>query len=210
MNSQNLWRVQSLESKEPDTFEWIFGFKTDDVLLDVGASAGIYTIWAAMTTGGKVCAFEPEAQNYALLKKYIIANRLTDRVTAYAVALSDITGFGDLYLSTILIGGFSKGFDQGLGAPSYSTYMTNVKLALAPGGNAAETIRFCDALECGTLPMVVDELWRHAEALSSYLSPAAKAGPSAHADACRKWRQILKFFIGERDTSLIETSLAAI
>ena len=54
MNSHTLWRVQSLESKEPDTLEWISGFKTDDVLLDVGANVGMYTIWAAITTGIKV------------------------------------------------------------------------------------------------------------------------------------------------------------
>ncbi len=129
--------------------------------------------------------------------------------------------------ATVLLSG---GFGQGLGAPSYSAYMADTKLALAPGGNAAETIRFYDALECGALPVVVDAPWLHAEAalgfcgtppvvildswtalpdaLECYLSPAAKADLSAQADACRQWWQMFKIRTSERVCSLIEISFA--
>ena len=129
--------------------------------------------------------------------------------------------------ATVLL---SEGFGQGLGAPSYSAYMANTKLALAPGGNAAETIRFYDALECGALPVVVDAPLLHAEAalgfcgtppvvildswtalpdaLECYLSPAAEADLSAQADACRQWWQMFKIRTSERVCGLIETSFA--
>lgn len=57
------WRVDSLFEKEPCTIAWIAGFGRGDVLVDVGANVGMYTIWAAKTRGTRVFAFEPEAQN---------------------------------------------------------------------------------------------------------------------------------------------------
>ena len=111
-NAHTLWRVHTLQSKEPDTLEWIAGFDKDDVLLDVGANVGMYTIWAAMTAGVSVYAFEPEAQNYALLNKNIFSNNLQDRVIAYAAALSDEAGFSDLHLSGFLIGGSCHSFGE--------------------------------------------------------------------------------------------------
>ena len=59
--------------------------------------------------------------------------------------------------ATVLL---SEGFGQGLGAPSYSAYMANTKLALAPGGNAAETIRFYDALEILGASRTRDLAWQ--------------------------------------------------
>ncbi len=109
--------------------------------------------------------------------------------------------------------------------------MADAKLALAPGGKAAETIRFCDALECRALPVMVDAPWLHAEAapgicgpppvvildswttlpdaLAIYLSPSTEANLSAQADACRHWWWTFKFHIGEKVSSLIETTFAA-
>ena len=111
-NRHTLWRVHSLETKEPDTLEWISGFKKHDILLDVGANVGMYTIWAAMTIGVTVFAFEPEAQNFALLNKNILTNGLQDHVTAYPVALNDTTEFGDLHLSSFHVGGSCHSFGE--------------------------------------------------------------------------------------------------
>ncbi len=71
---------------------WIAGFEAGEVLVDIGANVGMYTIWAAKTRGVTVYAFEPESQNYALLNKNIFYNQLGDRVHAYGVALSDHNG----------------------------------------------------------------------------------------------------------------------
>ena len=98
------WRVSTLFSKEPYTLEWIAEFGRDDVLVDIGANVGMYTILAARTRGVKVFAFEPESQNYALLNRNILQNGLVDQVRAYCTGLTDETGFGDMYLSELRIG----------------------------------------------------------------------------------------------------------
>lgn len=99
------WRVDSLFEKEPSTIEWIAGFGPDEVLVDVGANVGMYTVWAAKTRGARVYAFEPEAQNYALLNRNVVLNELGDRVKAYCLALSDVEGFSELHLSDLRAGG---------------------------------------------------------------------------------------------------------
>lgn len=98
-NSATRWRVDTLFTKEPDTIEWIRGFETGDILLDIGANVGMYSIFAAKTRGIRVYAFEPESQNYALLYKNIVLNGISDLVTGYCAALSDEETFSLLYLS---------------------------------------------------------------------------------------------------------------
>lgn len=99
------WRVDSLFEKEPITIRWIKEFAPDDVLVDVGANVGMYTIWAAKTRGVKVFAFEPEAQNYALLNRNIALNGLASVVKAYCLGLSDEAGYSELHLSNLQPGG---------------------------------------------------------------------------------------------------------
>lgn len=104
-NQQTRWRVDTLYTKEPDTLAWIASFDPADVLADVGANVGMYTVWAAKTRGVQVFGFEPEAQNYALLNRNIMLNGLEERVRAYCLALSDTAGLSELHLSEAVIGG---------------------------------------------------------------------------------------------------------
>ncbi len=53
----------------------------------------------------------------------------------------------------------TEGFGQGLGTAAYAGYLGDTRFALAPAGNAPETIRFYDALECGALPIVTQSPW---------------------------------------------------
>jgi len=99
------WRVDSLFEKEPITIQWIAEFAPEDVLVDVGANVGMYTIWAAKTRGSRVIAFEPEAQNYALLNRNIALNQLGGQAKAYCLALSDQAGYSELHLSSLQLGG---------------------------------------------------------------------------------------------------------
>jgi FkbM family methyltransferase len=99
------WRVQSLREKEPCTLEWIDTFERDEVLVDCGANVGMYTVWAAATRGARVYAFEPEAQNYALLNRNIMLNKLADRVTAFCLGLSDTSGLSVLHMNDLRLGG---------------------------------------------------------------------------------------------------------
>ncbi len=104
-NTLTLWRVQSIHQKEPCTLEWIAGFGEGDILVDCGANVGMYTVWAAVTRKARVYAFEPEAQNYALLNRNIQLNGLGERVTAYCMGLGDRTGLSVLHMADMRVGG---------------------------------------------------------------------------------------------------------
>ncbi|HLX24837.1 MAG TPA: FkbM family methyltransferase [Usitatibacter sp.] len=109
-----LWRVQSIREKEPWTLEWIATFSEGDVLLDVGANVGMYTIWAAVTRQCPVYAFEPEAQNYAVLNRNIQLNNVQSRVRAYCMGLSDATGLSVLNMADMRIGGSNHSVGEAL------------------------------------------------------------------------------------------------
>ena len=111
-NTSTKWRVDTLFTKEPDTIEWIAGFRPGEVLIDIGANVGMYTIWAAKTRGIRVFAFEPESQNYALLYKNIVLNKLSEQVIAYCAALSDESIYSRLYLSQFQVGGSIHSFGE--------------------------------------------------------------------------------------------------
>ena len=108
------WRVDSLFQKEPITIEWISRFRKNDVLVDVGANVGMYTVWAACTRGARVFAFEPEAENYAVLNRNIRLNNIGSQVKAYCLALSDEPGYSELYLATLQIGGSCHSYGEKL------------------------------------------------------------------------------------------------
>lgn len=109
------WRVDTLFTKEPCTIDWIAQFQQDETLVDVGANVGMYTVWAAKTRGVRVYAFEPEAQNYALLNRNLVRNQLGAKVKAYCLALSDTAGFGELHLATLEAGGSLHSYGERVG-----------------------------------------------------------------------------------------------
>ena len=113
-NSTTMWRVETLFTKEPETIAWIRGFNPDDVLVDVGANVGLYTIWAACTRGCQVYAFEPESRNFALLNRNIRLNEVQDRVVAWPSALMDEQRFALLHLSSDRDGSSGHSFGQGV------------------------------------------------------------------------------------------------
>jgi FkbM family methyltransferase len=67
-------------------------------VIDVGANVGWYTIIASKVVGknGRVIAFEPEPENFAILKRNVLVNGC-DNVTVEQKALSDATGTLTLY-----------------------------------------------------------------------------------------------------------------
>lgn len=92
------WRVRTFFTKEPETLEWIDTFRAGDVLFDIGANIGLYTIYAA-TKSIRVVAFEPESQNYALINQNICLNGVGGCVQCVAVAMSDRSGVDYIYVS---------------------------------------------------------------------------------------------------------------
>lgn len=113
-NRMTYWRVDSVLEKEPETIRWIESFTPGEIMVDVGANVGTYTIWAAAVRGAEVYAFEPESQNFALLCRNIALNGLADSVTAFCTALSDETGFGTLHISALQAGRSCHSFGEPL------------------------------------------------------------------------------------------------
>ena len=102
------WRARSLLTKEPSTVAWIDSMKPGDVLYDVGANVGGYSILAAKHKGVKVFAFEPEAENYALLVRNIALNEVD--VKAFCLAICEKGKLDTLHLSARGSGGSGHTF----------------------------------------------------------------------------------------------------
>lgn len=124
-NDMCLWRVKTLLTKEPETIKWLETLTEDDVLWDVGANIGLYTIFAAKLQRCKVYAFEPESQNYVILNRSIGVNRLTN-ASAYCIAVGDNDHSGELSLSS---------FESG-----HSGHSTNGKRAAFKQGTIIHTL----------------------------------------------------------------------
>jgi FkbM family methyltransferase len=90
------WRAQTALSKEPETIRWIDGFLNTDTFWDVGANVGVFSIYAAAVRGLRVLAFEPSADNYAVLCRNVELNKLSDAVVPYCIAFSDATELAHL------------------------------------------------------------------------------------------------------------------
>lgn len=75
--------------------------KEGDVVVDIGAQIGYYTLILAKLVGkdGRVFAFEPAPQNFALLRRNVAMNDYHN-VVAVQKAISNTTGQVRLYLST--------------------------------------------------------------------------------------------------------------
>jgi FkbM family methyltransferase len=108
------WRVQTIYTKEPDTIAWIRSLPAGEVFYDVGANIGLYTLVAAQR-GLSVFAFEPEAQNFALLIRNLAMNSFAkDTVVAFPLCISDGQFVDTLRLSSLMPGGSCHSFASDL------------------------------------------------------------------------------------------------
>lgn len=76
-----------------------------DVVLDVGANIGYYTLLAARKVGakGRVYAFEPDPTNFSLLRRNVELNGYSN-VTLVNQAVGETSGYLKLYLSDVNAG----------------------------------------------------------------------------------------------------------
>ncbi len=98
------WRARTLLTKEPETLEWIDGFDEGDLLWDIGANVGVYTLYAALK-GHRVCSFEPAPGNLYLLSRNLELNGLDSRVHAYGLAFGEHTGLDTFHMGETELGG---------------------------------------------------------------------------------------------------------
>ncbi|HYR85417.1 MAG TPA: FkbM family methyltransferase [Terriglobia bacterium] len=105
------WRARTLLTKEPETLEWIDRFSAGDVLWDIGANVGVYSLYAAFRKV-RVLAFEPSAPNYYVLNRNIEINELDSQISAYCLAFSDETGLDVFYMLNTTLGGAMNSFGE--------------------------------------------------------------------------------------------------
>ncbi len=119
-------RAESVLTKEPDTVAWLNTLQPDDVLWDVGANVGVFSVYAAAVRRCRVLAFEPSASNYYVLTRNISLNALEPHIAAYCLALSGQTGIGVLNLDSSEPGAALSQFGRaGEGSP----YSSNARPA---------------------------------------------------------------------------------
>ena len=144
-NQMTRWRATSLYEKEPVTIEWLRAMPEGAAFLDIGANVGMYSVFAGLVRGARVYAFEPEAENYALLNANIRLNGLQDRVTAFCAGMSDRSGLERLYLSQVLPGGSCHSLGEEVGFD-----LERRPAAFAQGTLA---VRIDDLVAAGQLPV---------------------------------------------------------
>ena len=84
---------------EPETFEWIRShLNENEVLWDIGANIGVFSLYAAMDRKNKVLSIEPSAESYSTLNANIRLNNLEEYVDALCFAGSEKTNLLQLYM----------------------------------------------------------------------------------------------------------------
>lgn len=116
-----LWRARTFHTEEPQTIEWLDALTEDDILWDVGANVGLYSVYASKFKGCQVIAFEPESQNYALLIENIVMNGVAQKCLPACLAISSHSEIGRLRLHQLTKGGAHNMF---MGSSSQVIAMT--------------------------------------------------------------------------------------
>lgn len=97
--------IERYQQDEPETLQWIDKWiKPGQVLWDIGAHVGCYSIYAGLKQDIKVIAFEPSALNFGLLVEHIALNNMGDNVHPFCIALSDKTHIDQLHMSAFETG----------------------------------------------------------------------------------------------------------
>lgn len=75
-----VWRAETMFTKEPGTIAWLGGLQSGETFYDIGANIGIYTEIASRQVGpnGLVYAFEPHVGNAAALMRHVVEAGLTN------------------------------------------------------------------------------------------------------------------------------------
>lgn len=111
-SAETLFRAQTLMTKEPETIRWIETFQPGDVLWDIGANVGVYSLYAAIRAGARVLSFEPSAGNYWILNTNIELNALDAWISAYCLALGRQTSLGSFNMADTYLGGACYSFGE--------------------------------------------------------------------------------------------------
>jgi len=113
-------------AKEADTVRWIEDFGKDDVVFDIGANVGAYSLIMAKYAG-KIYAFEPSVFTFNTLVKNIYTNKAFN-VVPLNMALSQRKKLGTFLYSSTDLGSSSNSFDGVSGGEVYKQEMVSYSI----------------------------------------------------------------------------------
>lgn len=104
-NTTEAFRAKTYEEKEPETLVWLENsLRAGDVLFDIGANIGLYTLYAAKKNPEvTVYAFEPQSTNFMRLCQNTFINRLNNVIPS-SIALSSESKWEYFYASDVVPG----------------------------------------------------------------------------------------------------------
>jgi FkbM family methyltransferase len=109
-----LWMAAGHELIEPELLDWIDTIPKGEVLYDVGASNGIFALYAS-ASGASVYAFEPDSSNYFLLAYNNYLNSSSSGCPlkgCFNMALSDKLSTGAIHVKNMELGSHEKILDK--------------------------------------------------------------------------------------------------
>lgn len=113
LTSNHIRRSTSvLFAMEPGMYRWFAGFDPSDVLVDVGANIGMYSVLAAGISGCRVIAIEPFSLNVADLQHNVAINGLEHRITVMHAAATDRERVDRLYFGQNFAGAANQSFGR--------------------------------------------------------------------------------------------------
>ena len=87
-NGRLFWRAKTVLHEEPLMISWIKSMKSNDVVLEIGANVGMYTVLIA-DKAKLVYASELDTLNAAILKENLYLNGLLEKVVIIPLAAGD-------------------------------------------------------------------------------------------------------------------------
>jgi FkbM family methyltransferase len=112
-NGRLLWRAKTFRTEEPLIFEWARSFGPDDVVLDVGANAGLYSVLFAKHSS-LVFSCELDPLNAAEIRRNAVLNEVVDRVVVLPFACGARHGLSSVHFRDLSSGDAL----QSMGRPS--------------------------------------------------------------------------------------------
>lgn len=100
-----------VEEIEPELFDWFETFEANSTYFDMGASSGVFAVYAALKAQVKVYAFEPDAQNYCTADINIFLNSQDNPkmdINLFNMAVSDTLKTDKMYIRRYRAGDHNK------------------------------------------------------------------------------------------------------